>query len=148
MTAFIAWYLVLTLLGWLTFPLVYRLFPALADRGYTLARAAGLLMWAYAFWLFTTLGLSFNNIGGILFGLLPLTALSLYALFRPDRSGEILRWVRDNARLVITTEALFLIAFVLLGLLPRRQPDPGQCREADGTNVHQFHPALPRLSTA
>ncbi len=39
MTAFISWYILITLLGWLTFPLAYYLFPALADRGYTLARA-------------------------------------------------------------------------------------------------------------
>ena len=39
MLAFIAWYIIITLLGWLAFPLVYRLFPALADRGFTLARS-------------------------------------------------------------------------------------------------------------
>jgi YYY domain-containing protein len=139
MIAFIVWYLLLTLLGWLAFPLVYRLFPALADRGYTLARAAGLLLWAYVFWLFTTLGLSFNNVAGILFGLLPLLALSLYALFVPDaqpgeaaahprasghsfRDAGILHWVRDNARLVVTTEALFLVAFALLALLRAGNP--------------------------
>ena len=139
MIAFIAWYLSLTFLGWLTFPLVYRLVPALADRGYTLARAAGLLLWAYVFWLFTTLGLSFNNVGGILFGLLPLAALSLYALFLPalrahepaapprlaDRAGsaaEIVQWVRENARLVVTTEVLFLVAFALLALLRAGNP--------------------------
>ena len=33
MVAFLSWYVLLTLLGWLTFPLVYSLFPALADRG-------------------------------------------------------------------------------------------------------------------
>ena len=80
MLAFIAWYLILTLLGWLAFPLVYRLFPALADRGFTLARAAGLLLWAYVFWLCTTLGLSFNDLGGILFGLVPLIGLSAWAV--------------------------------------------------------------------
>jgi len=35
MTASLSWYLASSLLGWLTFPLVFRLFPALADRGYT-----------------------------------------------------------------------------------------------------------------
>jgi len=136
MTAFIAWYLILTLLGWLSFPLVYRLFPALADRGYTLARAAGLLLWAYVFWLFTTLGLSFNNLGGILAGLLPVMALSGYALLAANRevddsaprargtssASEIAGWLRDNSRLVITTEVLFLVAFGLLALLRAGNP--------------------------
>ena len=49
MTAFLPWYLILTLLGWLTFPLVYHLFPMLTDRGFTLARTAGLLIWGYVF---------------------------------------------------------------------------------------------------
>ena len=42
MTDFFSWYLASSLLGWMTFPLVFPLFPALADRGYTLARAAGI----------------------------------------------------------------------------------------------------------
>ena len=37
MTWFISWYLIATALGWLAFPLVFRLFPALPERGYALA---------------------------------------------------------------------------------------------------------------
>jgi len=33
MTAFVSWYLLITLLGWLTFPLTYTLFPPLAVVG-------------------------------------------------------------------------------------------------------------------
>ena len=51
MTAFLLWYILVTLLGWLAFPLAYHIFPALTDRGYTLARALGLLIWGYVFWL-------------------------------------------------------------------------------------------------
>ena len=56
--AFVSWYVIITLLGWLTFPLAYFLFPALADRGYSLSRVAGLLIWGYVFWSFTSLGLT------------------------------------------------------------------------------------------
>ncbi len=56
--AFVSWYAIITLLGWLTFPLAYFLFPALADRGYSLSRVAGLLIWGYVFWIFTSLGLN------------------------------------------------------------------------------------------
>jgi YYY domain-containing protein len=131
MAAFIAWYVIITLLGWLAFPLVYRLFPALADRGFTLARAAGLLLWAYVFWLCTTLGLSFNDLGGILFGLVPLIALSAWAVFQQrlqsesagsNRLTEIRDWLRNNIRLVVTAESLFLGAFILLALLRAGNP--------------------------
>jgi len=130
-TAFVVWYLILTLLGWLTFPVTFRLFPRLADRGFTLARAAGLLMWAYAFWLFTSFGLAFNNVGGIVFGLLPVIGVSAYAVLGWRQAsgtqsvapgGEIIQWLRANTRLVLTTEVLFLGAFALLALLRAGNP--------------------------
>lgn len=112
MPAFFTWYLILTLLGWLTFPLVYHLFPALTDRGYTLARTAGLLIWGYAFWLFTSLGFTRNDSGGILFALATLIALSIWSLIAHHSS--LVNFVRSNIPLIITTETLFLIAFAFL----------------------------------
>src|SRR5512140_1152201 len=99
MVAFISWYVILTLLGWLTFPLVYELFPALADRGYSLSRAAGLLVWGYLFWLLNSLGLLQNNAGGVLFAVLLVVALSAATFFLrgstfSTRKTEILAWLK------------------------------------------------------
>jgi YYY domain-containing protein len=130
MTAFLAWYLIITLLGWLTFPLVSRLFPALADRGYSLSRAAGLLIWSYAFWLFTSLGLTENNVGGILFSLLPLvclTTLSL-SLFRNHETGgeaglgALIGWARQKLHTIAAVEILFLVAFAFLAFIRAGNP--------------------------
>ena len=66
MTAFISWYILITLLGWITFPLAFRLFPALADRGYTLSRAFGLMLWGFIFWLSANFGFAQNDLGGLL----------------------------------------------------------------------------------
>src|SRR5690349_21835271 len=98
MTAFISWFILITLLGWLTFPLAYYLFPALADRGYTLARAFGLLVWAYAFWLFASLGIAQNDIGGLLLGLVVLVGISAWAFLKCQ--SEIRAWLRQNGRLI------------------------------------------------
>ncbi|MGW8249851.1 MAG: hypothetical protein ACWGO1_04350, partial [Anaerolineales bacterium] len=73
------WYLIITLLGLLTFPLGYRLLPALADRGYALSRSMGWLLWGYIFWLLTSLGILRNNLGGLLFALALLVGLSVWA---------------------------------------------------------------------
>ena len=103
MTHFLIWYLTLTLLGLLSFPLVYSLFPKLADRGYSFSRAAGMLVWSYIFWMLTSLGISENNIGGILLGLAILVGLSLWAasrIFSDLRS--ILEWFKKNSRHIIT----------------------------------------------
>src|SRR5512140_2252513 len=127
MAAFIAWYLILTLLGWLTFPLAYWLFPGLADRGYSLARAAGLLLWGYLFWLLNSLGLIENNVGGVLLGLLLAVGLSISTFFFHGtnfaaRRTEIWAWVKAHVRLVLSIEVLFLVAFALEALLRAGNP--------------------------
>src|SRR5512146_1510721 len=128
MVAFISWYVILTLLGWLTFPLVYSLFPALADRGYSLARAAGLLLWGYLYWLLNSLGLMQNNAGGVLFGLLLVAGVSLASFFVhgstfDTRKREILAWLRSNRGLVIGVEVLFLLAFAFLAFIRAGNPE-------------------------
>ena len=115
MTSFFIWYFILTILGWLTFPLTYFLFPKLSDRGYTLARTAGLLIWGYAFWLFASFGMAQNDVGGILFALAILIGLSAWSLFTHHVS--LITFIKDNKSLIITTEILFLIAFAFLAFL-------------------------------
>jgi YYY domain-containing protein len=121
MTAFISWYLLLTLLGWLTFPLAYRLFPALPDRGFTLARTAGLLIWGYIFWLFTSLGISQNDVGGILLALAIIIGVSIWSL--TTQYPALVNWLGENLRLVLTTEILFLVAFVFLAFVRSANPE-------------------------
>ncbi|MBK8782353.1 MAG: hypothetical protein IPO22_11210 [Anaerolineales bacterium] len=121
MTAFFIWYIILTLLGWLTFPLTYALFPALADRGYTLARAAGLLIWGYAFWLLASLGAAQNDTGGLLFALAILIGLSVWSLV--THHSSLITFLKSNKSLIITTEILFLVAFAFLAFVRSANPE-------------------------
>ncbi|MGZ9164499.1 MAG: DUF2298 domain-containing protein [Anaerolineales bacterium] len=120
MTAFISWYLLITVLGWLTFPLAHRLFPALADRGYTFSRAFGLLIWGYVFWLFASLGVAQNDLGGLLLGLVILGTLSAWAFVK---KLEFKNWLQSNRRLILTTEILFLVAFGLMTFFRAANPE-------------------------
>ena len=123
MIYFITWYLTLILLGLLTFPLTYHLFAKFADRGYTLARAAGLLIWSYVFWILTSLGIAQNNIGGILLGLAILAGLSIWSLNTKNRIPNITLWLKSNLRLILTTEILFLLSFTTIALLRAANPE-------------------------
>jgi len=128
MTAFFAWYFLITLLGWLTFPLAYTLFPALADRGYTLSRAAGLLVWGYIFWLLASLGVAQNDIGGILLALAFIVVLSAWALVTRhpslvNRKSEIVNFLKSSLPLILTTEILFLTAFAFLAFIRSANPE-------------------------
>lgn len=134
MATFILWYIVITILGWLTFPLAYHLFPALKDRGYTLTRALGLLIWGYVFWLFASLGIAQNDAGGLLLALLVLIALSAWISLRDRRpwttDGETVNvlpsvavWLRTNRRLIVTTELLFFLAFAGMAFIRANNPE-------------------------
>jgi YYY domain-containing protein len=121
MTAFISWYVLLTLLGWLTVPLAYYLFPALTDRGYTFSRALGMLIWGYVFWLFASFGIAQNDIGGLLLGLVALGGLSTWAFV--NCRSEIINWFNENRWLIITSEALFLLAFGFMAFVRSANPE-------------------------
>ena len=121
MSAFFAWYLLITLLGWVTFPLAYKLFPALSDRGYTLSRAFGMLIWGYVFWIFASLGLAQNDVGGLLLGLAILAGVSVWAFV--NQKPEIVNWIGENRRLILTTELLFFIAFAFMAFVRSANPE-------------------------
>jgi YYY domain-containing protein len=137
MTAFISWYILITFLGWLTFPLAYRLFPALADRGYTLSRAFGLLVWGFVFWLFANFGIAQNDMGGLFLGLVILGGLSAWGFFdhrssvenrksetlAPGAGAGVADWLKENKKLVITTEILFLLAFGFMAFVRANNPE-------------------------
>jgi YYY domain-containing protein len=110
MLHFVLWYILISLIGLLTFPLAYWLLPALVDRGYVFSRALGWLLWGYLFWLLGTLGLLQNDYGGELVALLLLLGAVGWAL-RKTGWRKILAWMRAEKRLVLTVEILFLVAF-------------------------------------
>lgn len=121
MTAFFSWYFIISILGWLTFPLAYTLFPALADRGYTLSRAAGLLIWGYIFWLLASLGIAQNDLGGILLALAVIIGLSIWLII--SHRSAIIDFLKSNISLILTTEILFFLAFAFLAFVRSANPE-------------------------
>ena len=121
MIAFTAWYLSITLLGMVSFPIVYRIFPALPDRGYPFSRALGLMLWGYIFWLLASLGIIHNDSTGILLSLSLVLALSAWFL-SSRRYREVLVWMRINIRALAGVELLFLIAFAAWTIVRASNP--------------------------
>jgi len=122
MSEFILWYLTVTLIGVISFPLTYRLLPALPDRGYSLNRALSLLTWGYFFWLLTSLGVTRNNPGGLLLALGVLLGLSYWAV-RGISIHELLAWWRERRNLIIGVEILFLVAFAGWSVVRAANPE-------------------------
>jgi uncharacterized membrane protein len=122
MVEFLVWYLLISFIGWLALPIVFRFFPFLSDRGYTLARSAGLLLWGFSFWLLTSLHILQNDIGGVLIALFLLGALSFGASNGVHGWREMLTWLKGRVRLVVIAEILFLVSFAFLTVMRAAAP--------------------------
>ena len=122
MLSFILWYLIISLLGLIAFPFAFRMLPGLTDRGYTLSRALGLLIWGYSFWLLGSLGVLGNDLGGQFFALGIVIALSWWGL-RQHNLNEIQHWFRQNVKLIFTVELLFFVSFGVLAFIRSANPE-------------------------
>lgn len=121
MAALLVWLLLLELLGLLAFPLAYRVFSRLPDRGWTLSKALGLLLLSYGVWL---LGLSHtipNSRWSVLLALLALAALAALAARR--HRHEIVEFVRRRPGTILISEGLFLVLFLGWALYRAHVPD-------------------------
>lgn len=123
MLTFLGWYLLVTLIGWLTFPLAFRLFPALADRGFSLARALGMLVWGYAFWMMASLGIIQNDISGLLLALVVLAAITGSGVWRQEARRTLGGWIKSNKRVIVTVEILFFLVFAFLVFVRAGNPE-------------------------
>ena len=122
------WWFWILIIGWAALPLAWRLFGRFPDRGYALTKPLGLLLWAYALWLGSTVGALHNTLGGAVTAILFVLALS-YLLardaWRPDEQGErpLWRWLREHRGEVLFTEGLFLIAYLVWAYVRANSPD-------------------------
>ena len=109
MVDFLKWYAVISILGWLTFPINFHFFPNLKDRGFTFSRALGLLLWGYAFWLLGSYRVLQNSLAGQVVALVILGAISFY--FAKKNWSDLKEWIRNNIRLILMAEIVFLALF-------------------------------------
>ena len=121
--AVLIWWILLQAMGLVALPLVFRLLRWLPDRGYSVAKPAGLLLGNYVLWLLGTLGWLRNTEGGILlaFGLVALFGVWVYQ--RWDDGPKLLDWIRAHKHWLIAYEAVFLIALAGWAIFRAHNPD-------------------------
>lgn len=122
MSAFISWYLLISLTGWLAFPLTYRLLPALSDRGYTISRALGLLIWGYLTWILASFGILQFTGGSLILTLGMLASLSVWAT-RSATIDEIKQWLLSQKKYILVVEILFLLSFAGWAIVRAANPE-------------------------
>lgn len=107
------WWWVVTLAGLVALPITARLLSSLPDKGYLFARAAGLLLTGFTFWLLASLGILRNNAGNIALAWTIVFGVGLIVHFRAAAPFDWRGWWRDNRQGIIIGEIIF--ALVLVG---------------------------------
>ncbi len=117
----LAWYATIFLFGALAFPLVFALFPTIADGGYAVAKLAGMLMVAWFCWAVSSLKIPIWSQAGILFSLGLLAALSAYFGYR--RRVRLMSFLREHWRRLAWIELIGIVAFAAMILVRLTNPD-------------------------
>ena len=118
--AVIALYLLVTVLGWLVYPLIRLALPGLTDRGYPLSKMAGLLILAFGVWILGSAGVAFNRTTILaVFGVIVLLAVLFAILQRKALQEEL----RSKWQYFLAVELLALVAFTAFLLIRLGNPD-------------------------
>ncbi|MBW4436988.1 MAG: hypothetical protein KME04_07620 [Pleurocapsa minor GSE-CHR-MK-17-07R] len=115
-----SWWLLVSLAGLAALPLCMRLLGGLPDRGYTLARAAGVLLVAFVYWLLAISGFLRNDTSGMVLAWVIIGVLGVVAFFSGTRI-DLRAWWSSNKRIVLATELLFIGLFVAWALVRAHQ---------------------------
>ena len=121
----VIWWLILLVIGMITFPLVSRVCGGLLDKGYSVSKILGLLLLTYFSWLFASLHLLKFGYLNISISLLLLLAFSIY-LGRKNLSLKNL-----PLRKMLISEAVFSAAYVLFLIFLFYTPDIGFAHSED-----------------
>ena len=117
----LAWLLVVEVIYLITLPLCLFLFRPLADRGMALARIVGLLLVAYLAWIVVNLGWMDFSLPAIFLGIAVVASLSVVILALQWR--QMWGFVRARWQLLVTVEAIFLVAFLAFVIIRALNPD-------------------------
>ena len=117
----LAWLLVIELICLVAFPLTWWLLRPLPDRGLLFARVAGLLLVAWVAWMLINAGVMRYSAGAVWLAMLIVTIPSAVIVWRQWR--QMLDWLRGKWQLILTAEALFLLAYFAFLLIRAANPD-------------------------
>jgi len=118
----IKWFVLLEILGWMVFPITFKLFNSSADKGYSTSKIIGLLLWGYVYWLGNSFQIIENNLAGVLLSLFTLAIVSI-VLLRKEFLVVLLEWCKKNYKIIVFLDSLFLITFFSWAIVRAGNPE-------------------------
>ncbi len=111
------WWLVIELIGLITFPLIAYIARNLDDKGYCIAKPLGLILITYFVWIISSLRLISFSYLTILMSLIFLGLLSFYL------GRKVLTFKQIPFKRMAWVDIAFLASFIIFALIVRWKPD-------------------------
>jgi YYY domain-containing protein len=118
--AVVAWYMLVSALGWLVYPLIRIVFKGLSDKGYPFARIAGLILLAYFTWLVSSIGGQFSHLT-IILCIVGLLVVNGYLAYR--QRNELKEEIRTRWGYFLKVEGIALLLFGIMLFIRWSNPD-------------------------
>lgn len=115
------WWGTLLIFGWAAWPLLFVLFPGLADRGYGFAKLGGLLLVGWLSWYVASVRIPLWSQGGILLALGVVAILS--AAFAWPQRRALRDYLRQHGARLLWIEVITLLAFAFFLIIRLTNPD-------------------------
>jgi YYY domain-containing protein len=119
------WWAAVTAAGAAALPICLRFLGGLPDRGFTLARAVGVLLVAFVYWLLASVGFLRNTPGNIILAWMLTLACAIGVYFSVSRQRDSRvdwrDWWRANRAAIITAEALFIALLLAWSIVRAHQ---------------------------
>jgi len=115
------WWLLVQLLGIIALPFTSILFRNLPDRGYAFGKALAILIVSFILWLAAYAHILPNSRWAIILIIALLAVGSLILFVR--RRHEIVGFISENRGVIIATEVIFLLSFVIFAVVRAYNPE-------------------------
>ena len=112
----ISWIFIISLLGYLSVPIFYKLFINFPDFGFSFYKFFGILSFSYIIWILTSYDFIDFKLTDILFVLMIIFIISFFIYFRNKQ--EINFYIKRSYKQILTVELLFLL-LISLGIIIR-----------------------------
>ena len=115
------WWLIVEVMGLITFPVAFVFLGRLPDKGYSFNKALGLLLIGFFLFIGATVGVITNSRGGVLVILVLLAIAAAVIVAR--RRGELANFLKERWAYILLVEVMFALFFVMAAWLRSYVPE-------------------------
>lgn len=117
----ISWFLIIEIIGLISFPIVLFTCPNLNDKGYSLSKTLGILLLTFMTWILVSLHILKFGLFSILFSGLIITIISVLLSYKYRMNP--LKLLKENKNIIIKNELVFTISFLVFLLILIKNPN-------------------------